>query len=74
MTRRRTRRPYRDIQSWMDATGTNQQTLAKRLQISQSHLCNVMRGNRKASLDLASRLAELTNVPMETIAAIQKVA
>ena len=74
MSHRRTRRPYRDIPAWMDATGTSQQDLAKRLNISQSHLCNIIRGNRKPSMDLALQIAKLTNVPVETIASIARVA
>lgn len=58
----------------MDATGTTQPELAKVLGISQSHLCNVLRGNRRASGELALQIANLTNVPVETILTIQKVA
>ena len=58
----------------MAETGTSQQELAKVLSISQSHLCNILRGNRRASLKLVLRLSALTNVPIETIADIQKVA
>ncbi len=70
----RAKRPFATIPAWMDATGTSQRELAKSLSISQSHLCNVMRGNRKASLDLALRIAELTNVPVEIIAKLARVA
>lgn len=74
MAYRRTKRAYPTVQAWMDATGTSQPELAKALGISQSHLCNIIRGNRRASLNLALRIAHLTNVPVETIAVIQKVA
>lgn len=71
---RRTKRAYPTLQKWMDATGTSQPELAKVLAISQSHLCNILRGNRSPSMKLALRIANLTNVPVETIATIQKVA
>ena len=74
MSHRRIRRPYPTIAAWMNATGTNQQDLAKLLGISQSHLCNIIRGNRRASLDLALLIARVTNVPVETIAATARVA
>lgn len=58
----------------MDATGTCQRDLAILLKISQSHLCNVLRGKRKASLGLALSIAHLTNVPIEQIATIARAA
>lgn len=58
----------------MSATGTNQLRLAKLLNMSQSHLCNILRGNRKPSLDLALAIARMTNVPVEAIDRTEKVA
>lgn len=74
MSHRRTKRAYPTVHAWMDATGTCQQDLAKLLGISQSHLCNILRGNRRASLNLALQIAKLTNVPIETVAATARVA
>lgn len=74
MAYRRAKRPYPTVQAWMDATGTSQLELAKLLNISQSHLCNIIRGNRRASLSLALAIAHLTNVPVESIATIERVA
>lgn len=74
MAYRRTKRAFPTVQSWMDATGTCQRDLAKLLNISQSHLCNVLRGNRKASLGLALSIAHLTNVPIEQVASLARVA
>lgn len=74
MMHRRTKRAYPTIEAWRNGTGTSQGDLAKLLGISQSHLCNIERGNRKASLDLALRIAKLTNVPIETIAESARVA
>lgn len=74
MRYRRTKRAFPTVQAWMNATGTTQQELAKLLNMSQSHLCNILRGNRKCSLALALRIAHLTNVPIETIAQTARVA
>ena len=74
MRYQRTKRAFPTVQAWQDATGTSQLELAKLLGISQSHLCNIVRGNRKASLRLALKIAHLTNVPVETIAEITRVA
>lgn len=64
----RRRRPYPSIQAWLDATGTNQQELARRVGITQGHLSNILRKSRRCSLYLALRLSRETNVPVELIA------
>ena len=74
MSYRRSKRAYPTVHAWMDATGTSQLELAKLLNISQSHLCNILRGNRRASLRLTLAIAHLTNVPIETIANTARVA
>lgn len=72
MSYRRNTRAYPTVHAWMFHTGTTQQDLAKLLNISQSHLSNILNGNRKPSLPLAIEMARLTNVPIETISTIQK--
>jgi plasmid maintenance system antidote protein VapI len=52
----------------MEATGTTQAQLAKRLGVGQPHISNVLRHTRKASFALALRLSRMTNVPIEAIA------
>lgn len=64
----RTRRAYPSVQAWMDATGTNQVELAKLVGIQQSHLSNILRKSRRASLNVALKLSQITNVPIEIIA------
>lgn len=64
---RRTQRAFASVEAWMRATGTSQGDTAKLLQMSQSHLCNILRGNRKPSLDLAARISRTLNVPMDAI-------
>ena len=58
----------------MDATGTSQGELAKLLKISQSHLSNILSGHRRASLVVTLRISETTNVPVEVVAQLARVA
>ena len=51
----------------MDATGTNNRQLAKKLGITEAHLSNVLRKSRRCSFYLGLRLSKLANVPIETI-------
>jgi len=74
MPRRHSKRPYATVQAWMKATGTSQRELAKLLQVSESHLCNILRGNRKPSFNLALDLSAMTNVPIETVAGLARIA
>lgn len=67
-TQRKTTKSYPTIQAWMEATGTNQTELARRVGINQSHLSNILRRSRRASLYVALRLSKLTGVPIEVIA------
>lgn len=52
----------------MDETGTNSQELARRVGISPQHMSNILRKSRRASLGVALKLSQITNVPIETIA------
>jgi antitoxin component HigA of HigAB toxin-antitoxin module len=63
----RTRRAYPTLQAWMDATGTNQQELARLVGIKQPHMCNILRKSRRCSLFIALKLSRITNVPIENI-------
>jgi len=74
MNYRRTKRAFPSVEAWQDATGTSQGDLAKLLKISRSHLCNILGGKRRASLDVVLKLAETTNVPIEVIANLARVA
>lgn len=71
---RRPQRAFASVEAWMEATGTNQKQLAKLLHMSQPHLCNILKGHRKPSLDLAFAIARLTNVPVEVIDRTEKIA
>jgi len=74
MNYRRPKRAFSSVEAWQDATGINQGDLAKLCEISRSHLCNILGGKRRASLDVVLKIAEITNVPIETIARIARVA
>lgn len=74
MAHRRSKRAYATVQKWMDGTGTSQFELAKVLGISQSHLCNILRGHRSPSYRLAKRISDLTNVPLDAIGQTERVA
>jgi antitoxin component HigA of HigAB toxin-antitoxin module len=69
MARLKTRRAYRNLRDWMDATGTNQAELAKLAGIKPPHMSNILSKSRRCSLHLALKLSKLTNVPIEEIAA-----
>lgn len=74
MAYRRSKRAFPTVQAWLAATGTSQQDLAKCLGISQSHLSNILGGNRRASAPLALAISQMTNVPIETLIQTAKVA
>lgn len=63
----RRRRAYPTLQAFFDETGTPQFVVAKRLKITQGHLSLILSGERTPSLPLALRLAQLANVPVETL-------
>ena len=64
---KRIRRAYPTVQAWMEATGTNQQELARQLGISDSHLSNILSKSRRCSLFLALKISKYTNVPIEAL-------
>lgn len=64
---RTARKAYASIKAWREATNTKQDALAKRVGISATHLANVEVGSRTCSLDVAKKLARITNVPIELI-------
>lgn len=74
MARRTTRRAFPTIEAWMRANNVNQGELAKCLAISQSHLCNIIKGNKRPGFLLALKISQLTNVPIETIAETARIA
>jgi len=74
MGRRQFKRAFRTLAEWQKSTGLSQGDAAKFLGLSQPHWCNILRGNRKPSLNLAIKLSQLTNVPVEAIAETQRVA
>lgn len=47
------------LASWIDAN-TSQAQFSRELAISESHLSNLLKGNKRASLDLVERIVKLT--------------
>lgn len=48
------------LASWIEAT-TSQAQFSRDLGISESHLCNLLKGTKRASLDVVERIVKLTN-------------
>jgi plasmid maintenance system antidote protein VapI len=63
------KRAYRSLSDWLDRTGTNQQTLARRAGVTDSVISDLLRGSRRCSLGTALKLNELTGVPVEKLVA-----
>lgn len=72
--KRRTKRPYKSLQDWMERTRTNQTQLAAMTGISQSHLSYILTGGKQCSLKLALLLSEVTGVPVQNLAKWKRVA
>lgn len=73
-SRRRPRVAYTNIIAWRDAHGLTQEQAAKAFGISNSHLCNIERGLRAPGRQLALHIAALTNVPLESLLQLQRIA
>ncbi len=61
------KRTYRSLQEYLDRTGTQQKTLARRARISEPFMSQILRGSRRCSLENALRLWEVTGVPVEKL-------
>jgi DNA-binding XRE family transcriptional regulator len=64
-SRRRQKGPFTSLKAFFEQTGTRQADIAVDAGISITHMCNIVNGKRHPSLDLAVRLSQLTNVPVE---------
>lgn len=64
---KRTRRAYPTLQRYMEATGTTNRQLAKKVGITESHLSNILKKSRRCSLFIALKLSKAANVPVDTI-------
>jgi len=51
------------LQDYFRSTGTSANELARRLDVAASTITRIVRGERKASPELAKRIEELTGIP-----------
>ncbi len=58
---------HKELRAWMKRTKTNQSALAQITGLSKTSICFVMRGDRHFSADVAGRLADLTEIPVEKL-------
>lgn len=65
---------YTSLQDWMERTGTTQAELARRVQMPQSQLSQLLKGSRRCSLFKALALSKVTGVPVEKLVEWPKVA
>jgi len=64
---RRRRGPYPTLLAFFEQTGIHQRDIAANLQISESHLSNIVNRKRVPSLKLAKKISQETNVPVEAL-------
>lgn len=58
---------YKDLDAFLEQTGTPQAALAAKLGVSQAFISQLRRGIRTPSLPLACRISRLTRVPVESL-------
>lgn len=61
------RRSYSSLKAFLAQTGTTQEVFAARLGIRQSQLSKYVTGKQRPRLDIALRIAELANIPIESL-------
>lgn len=61
------KRAYRNLIEFFEKTGTTQEELAAELGISSPYMSMIANGRRQPALDLALKIVERANVPLETL-------
>lgn len=61
------RRVYPNLAQYLANTGQSQQALADQLGVTQSHISRIVNGSAEPSLELALRIADLANIPVESL-------
>lgn len=61
------RKAYPTLKAFFDGTQIPQYEIAKRAGIVESHLSMIMNGERTPSLPLALKLAQIANIPVESL-------
>ena len=65
--RTESKRAYRNLVEFFEKTGTRQEDFADQLGISSAYVSLIANGRRQPALDLALKIVELANVPLETL-------
>lgn len=60
-------RAFASLREFFAQTGIRQEDIAAELGISPAHLSNIVNKKRTPSFDLAIRLSEIANVPIQSI-------
>ena len=61
------RRAYSNLSQYFEKTGDTQQAFAERVGVAQSHISRILNGVAEPSLDLALQIADLANIPVESL-------
>lgn len=61
------RRPYPNLQMFLDKSGVSQRALARRVGVNPSYISLIIGGRRVPSLRLAAKIAEEANIPIESL-------
>lgn len=61
------RKAHPTLQAFLNESGMPQYELAKRADITESHLSMILSGERTPSLPLALKLARIANIPVESL-------
>lgn len=62
-------RPYATLRAFFNGSGWTHAQLARQVACHPSEISRILNGRRRPSLKLAVRIAQATNVPVESIAA-----
>jgi len=58
---------FSELRAWMDRTNTTQATLAQFLGIREPQMSRMLNGTRALGSDYATRLSDLTGIPVEKL-------
>lgn len=61
------RRAYSNLSQYFEKTGETQQAFAERVGVAQPHISRIVNGASEPSLELALRIANEANIPVESL-------
>lgn len=62
-----TKRAYRNLLEFFEKTSTTQEDFAAAIGVTPPYVSQIANGKRQPALDLALKIVELANVPLETL-------